>query len=315
MATPLPRHYYKQNRMQQLRGFCYAVQTGSISKAAERMFLSQPSVSLQIQALERELDTILFERRGPRIRLTPEGQTLYELALPLVEGLDGLVDAFTARRGGLDFGELDIAAGESTILYLLGDHMRRFTKSYPGIRIRFHNVPGREGLKLLRDDAVDFAVGAIAEVPEDIAYHAIYGFDEMLIMPLGHPLATLEQVTLEAISRYRFILPPRHLNTLDMVALAFRQHGLELAVHIEAGGWEVIKNYVELGLGVSIVSGICLTGQERLEIRSLGRFFPRRSYGIVLRKGKFLSPQAKTFIEVLAPDFFGHSDNADASPG
>ncbi len=58
--------YYKQNRLQQLRGFCHAAQTGSISKAAEKLFLSQPSVSLQIQALERELKTTLFERRGPQ---------------------------------------------------------------------------------------------------------------------------------------------------------------------------------------------------------------------------------------------------------
>jgi len=84
------RHYYKHNRLQQLRGFCYATQTGSISKAAERMSLSQPSVSLQIQALERELDVVLFERRGPKIKLTPEGHILYELALPLVEGLEAL---------------------------------------------------------------------------------------------------------------------------------------------------------------------------------------------------------------------------------
>jgi DNA-binding transcriptional LysR family regulator len=223
-----------------------------------------------------------------------------------------LVDAFSARRGGLDSGELDIAAGESTILYLLGEHMRRFTQSYAGIRIRFHNVPGREGLKLLRDDAVDFAVGAIADVPDDIAYHPIYSFDEMLIMPLKHPLAELDEVTLEAASRYRFILPPRHLKTLDMVALAFRQSGLELAVHIEAGGWEVIKNYVEMGLGVSIVSGVCLTGNERLEVRSLGRYFPKRTYGVVLRKGKFLSPQAKRFIELLEPTFFDELPEADA---
>ncbi|TDJ70720.1 MAG: LysR family transcriptional regulator, partial [Proteobacteria bacterium] len=62
--------YYKQNRLKQLRAFCYAVQTGSVSKAAERLFLSQPSVTLQIQALERELAIELFERRGPNIKLT-----------------------------------------------------------------------------------------------------------------------------------------------------------------------------------------------------------------------------------------------------
>ena len=94
------RFYYKQNRLKQLRAFCHAVRTLSISKAAERMHLSQPTVSLQIKALERELGTVLFERRGPRIALTPEGGALYELSSPLVEGIDNLPDAFrrTVRK-------------------------------------------------------------------------------------------------------------------------------------------------------------------------------------------------------------------------
>ena len=68
--------YYKQNRLQQLRGFCHAARTGSISRAAREMSLTQPSVSLQIQALEREFGTSLFERNGPKIRLTPDGELL-----------------------------------------------------------------------------------------------------------------------------------------------------------------------------------------------------------------------------------------------
>jgi hypothetical protein len=73
MANAPSPQYYKQNRLQQLRGFCYAAKAGSISKAAERLLLSQPSVSLQIQALEREFKTTLFERRGPKINLKPRG--------------------------------------------------------------------------------------------------------------------------------------------------------------------------------------------------------------------------------------------------
>ena len=92
---------YKENRLQQLRGFCYAAEFGSISRAAERLLLRQPSVSMQIQALEREFKAALFERRGPKIALTPAGRILYELASPLVEGLDSLRESFDARRDGL----------------------------------------------------------------------------------------------------------------------------------------------------------------------------------------------------------------------
>lgn len=305
MSTTINRHYYKQNRVQQLRGFCYAVQSGSISKAAERLYLSQPSVSLQIQALERELGVTLFERRGPRIRVTPEGEMLYELSLPLLENLDTLAETFAARRGSLESGELNIAAGESTILYLLPDIVKRFAERHPGIRVRFHNVPGRHGLTLLREDAVDFAVGSFRDVPDDITYQPIYSFEPMLITPLDHPLAKKAEVTLQDVSPYEFILPPRHLNTLSMVELAFQQHDLSLNVRLEAGGWEVIKKYVEMGLGLSIVSGICLAEHDRLATHSLARYFPRRTYGVVMRRGKFLSPQAKRFIEFIDPKFFG----------
>jgi DNA-binding transcriptional LysR family regulator len=299
MATQSRRFYYKQNRLKQLRAFCCAAQTQSISKAAERLFLSQPSVSLQVRALEQELDITLFERKGPRISLTPEGQMLYELASPLVDGIDHLSDAFAERRGDLDSGELNIAAGESTILYILPELMADFARQHPGIRLRLHNVTGRDGLAQLRADEVDFAVGSMLEVPDDISYEPIYDYDTVLITPRDHPLAATLEPTLEDISPHGLILPPRHLSTWGVVDLVFRQHGLDYKVTLEAGGWEVIKKYVERGLGVSIVSAICLTDKERLSVRPLGKYFPSRSYGVVLRRGKFLSPAAKRFIDLM----------------
>lgn len=315
MDNSTGRQYYKHNHLQQLRGFCYAAQTGSISKAAERMALSQPSVSLQIQALERELDVVLFERRGPKIKLTPEGQVLYELALPLVEGLETLPDNFAARRGSLEHGQLNIAAGESTLLYLLPDIVGRFARQYPGIHFNLHNVTGRDGMEMLRADDVDFAVGSMLDVPEDITYRPIYAYDPMLITAPGHPLSRLEQITLEDISEYGLILPPRHLSTWRVVKLVFQQYNVDFKVTLEAGGWEVIKKYVELGFGISIVTSICLTGDENLCAIPLTRYFPQRTYGVVTRRGKFLTPQAKRFIELMDPEFFAEdSDGAEDAP-
>jgi len=299
-----PRFYYKQNRLKQLRAFCHAAQTGSISKAAERLFLSQPSVSLQIKALERELDVSLFERRGPSIELTPEGKILYELSAPLVEGIDTLPESFSVQRGSLETGELNIAAGESTILYILPDVMKQFTQTYPGIRVRLHNVTGRDGMSLLRANEIDFAVGSFIDVPDDITYHPIYSYDPVLITPVDHPLTQKQDFRLEDITPYGLILPPRHLSTWRMVKMVFQQNSLEYKVTLEAGGWEVIKKYVSLGLGISIVTSICLTEQDSVGVLKLNKYFPRRHYGIVLRRGKFLSPAAKRFIEMMAPDFF-----------
>jgi DNA-binding transcriptional LysR family regulator len=294
-----PQIYYKQNRLKQLRAFCHAAQTGSISEAAERVFLSQPTVSLQVQALERELSTVLFERRGPRIRLTPEGERLYRLAQPLVEGMDKLHETFAAGCGKLESGELNIAVGESAILYILPEPVKRFAVAYPGIDLKLHNVAGRDRLAMLRGDAADFAVGSMLEVPDDIAYRPVVTYAPALITPLDHPLAGKERVTLADISPYGLILPPRHLSTWRLVDLVFTQHRVGYRVALEASGWEVIKKYVELGLGVAIVTDVCLTGTERVARIPLGEYFPARSYGLVLRRGRFQSPQAKRFLEIM----------------
>ncbi len=291
--------YYKQNRLQQLRGFCYAAQAGSVSKAADRLFLSQPSVTLQIQALERELKAPLFERRGPRISLTPDGKTLYELAAPLVEQIDRLDDTFAARRGGVETGRLDIAAGESTTLYLLPRFVKSFSEQFPGIELKLHNVTGRDGLAMVRADEADFAVGSMLEPREDIEYQPMFTYDPMLIVSPGHPLARRKRVTLKDVAPYPLILPPSHLTTWRVVDYAFGQHNLHYQVKMEAGGWEVIKKYVSLGMGISIVTSICLTGEEDLVAIPLSRYFPKRTYGLVIRKGKFLSPAAQRFVELM----------------
>lgn len=299
MMRGTPNHEGRHNRLHNLRSFCLAAQYGSISKAAELAALSQPTVSLQIQSLEQEFQTALFHRRGPKIRLTADGQALYELARPLVEGIDALPSALSASRQGLTSGRLDIAAGEATILYILPEIIREFAHSHPAVEFRLHNVTGGDGLKLLRNDAVDFAVGSLIGVPDDISYQPAFSFDPMLITPLEHPLTRLPRVKLKDVSEHPLILPPQHLTTWRVVDFVFRKYHLTHRVVLESGGWEVIKRYVELGLGISIVTGICLTGKESLCAIPFGRYFPKRTYGIVLRKGRLLSPQAARFIELI----------------
>src|SRR5262245_44195333 len=180
---------YKQNRLQQLKGFCAVVETRSVSRAAQRLSLTQPTVSLQVQSLERDLRTTLFERRGPKIELTFEGGLLYDLARPLVEGLMALDENFESRRKNVEHGNLAIAAGESTIHYVLPKAVQQFSIEHPGIALALNNVTGQLGLQQLRDRAVDFCVGPILDTPADIAFEPVVAFDPVLIAPLGHPLS------------------------------------------------------------------------------------------------------------------------------
>src|SRR6476659_1328452 len=154
-----PRFYYKGSRLKQLRAFCAIAKLGTLSRAADALFLSQPSVSLQLSALEKELGARLVERRRRRVALTREGQALYELALPLVEGLDSLDQQFRALNAGPAGRELNLAAGASTIQYLLPPLVRAFREAHPDVKLQLHNVTGKDGLALLRSDQVAFAIG------------------------------------------------------------------------------------------------------------------------------------------------------------
>ena len=307
-----PRFYYKGNRLKQLRAFCYLAKLGTISRAAEALFLSQPSVSLQLGALEKELGANLLDRTRRRVQLTREGLMLYELARPLVEGLEALDAEFRAKCKGLDAGELNIAAGSSTIQYLLPPLVQSYRDQFPQVRLQLHNVTGKDGLALLRSDAVDFAVGSMIDVPNDLSYEPVYHFDPMLITPVDHPLASKRVIQLEDLSPYGLILPPRRLTTFRLVDLIFQQRQVPYHVAIEVGGWEVIKQYVAMGLGISIVTGICLTAGDKLSVHNMRQYFPQRSYGVVIRKGKYLSPQARAFVDLVKPALFTRRDYFEA---
>lgn len=305
-----PRFAYKGDRLKPLRAFCQTARLGSVSRAAEALYVSQPAVTLQLQALERDLGVRLFERSGRRLTPTREGEALYELARPLVEGIDGLGATFREQLRGLDAGELHVAAGSSTILYLLPRIVAAFRAAQPDVRLILHNVTGAGGLGLLRSDEVDLAVGSMLDVPADLSYEPVYEFEPMLITPPGHPLAQKRTLALQDLSPYGLILPPKRLTTYRMVDLVFQQNRVPYAVALEVGGWEVIKQYVAMGMGISIVTSICLTDadRERLASRSLAGYFPSRSYGVVVRKGKYLSPQARAFTELIKPDLFVRGD-------
>jgi len=301
-SVPTPRFPYKSDRLKPLRAFCQTVRLGSVSRASEALFVSQPAITLQLQALERELGVGLFERSGRRLTPTREGQVLYELAQPLVESVDGLAGSFRDKVRGLDAGELNIAANSSTILYLLPRIVELFRAQHPDVRLTLHNAVSADGTDLLRSDTVDLAVGSMLDVPADLSYAPVYRFEPLLIAPPGHPLMARRSLKLEDLSPHGLILPPRRVVTYRLVDRVFQQNRVPFTVALEVGGWEVIKQYVAMGMGISIITSVCLTDadRDRLAARSLKQWFPTRSYGVVVRKGKYLSPQARATVSLPA---------------
>jgi DNA-binding transcriptional LysR family regulator len=302
MATPRS-DYYKGNRTRQLRAFVYTVKLGTLTRAAEALQLSQPSVSLQIQALERDLGTLLLERTRRRVTVTDAGEALYELARPLLDGWESLERDFHARLQGRQGDTLTLAAGATAIQYLLPALVHAFRQARPEVQLRLLHAGGDDALELLRAGEADFAIDSLLDVPADIGYTPVYRFNPMLIMPPGHPLAAREEVRLQDLSAHGLILPPRRSTTWRLVDLVFRQQHVPYTVALEIEGWDVIKQYVAMGMGISIVTGICLTAadQERLVTRNLRRHFPQRSYGVIVRKHNPVGTAARAFIDLMRP--------------
>lgn len=306
MSEKSLRFAYKGSRLKPLRAFCQVAKLGSVSRAAESLFLTQPAISQQIQALERDLGVELLMRQGRSLVLTRAGMLFYEMALPLVQGIDRLDVDFREKLQGLEAGELNVAVGTSTAMYLLPPVIEAFREQHRDVRFHLHTVTGAQGMEMLRTGKVDLAVGSMLDVPQDLDYQRVWNFDMHLITAKSHPLARLQKVTLDEIAMYGFILPPQRLTSYRLIDLTFQQRHLPLNVVMEVGGWEVIKEYVARDLGISLVTGICLTpsDKERLFSLSLREYFPARTYGVIVRKGKFLSPAARAFVDAIEPGMF-----------
>ncbi len=191
-ASEQAGYYYKGN--QHVRNSFVPsssmVKLGTLTRAAGPSILSQPTVSLLLQALERELGITLLGAPPPPHQPHRRGRGALRIGAT-AGGVGKTLDRdFQSQVQGLQGRPPTIAAGTSTIKYLLPDMVRRYREHFPEVQLQLANVTGKDGLALLRADEADFAVGSMLDVPNDIAWAPVYHYDPMLITPPDHPLAS-----------------------------------------------------------------------------------------------------------------------------
>lgn len=293
--------FYKGQFFKAIRAFCAVVDKGSFSSAALELETSQPALSLQVQSLEQHLNTILFERKGPKIQITPDGKQLYEMARPIVESVQSLPEQFLNSREELSYGELRIVGGETALLNLLPDILKKFCHLYPAIKIITQSTIVKEIPNLLLSDAADFAIGSLSVEQDELLFYPIFEFCPLLIIPVNHPLTKLpeEEITLREIAQYGLIVPPEHSYTWWAVQFIFQQHQLECPIQLTVSSSEAAKRYVRAGLGIAIVTEACQLDDPEITAISMEHYFPKRHYGLIQRRGKFLSAQALKFKKLV----------------
>ena len=263
---------------------------------------SQPAVSMQIRTLEEELGALLFERRGPRIALSRIGKRFYQLAMPLVEGMDRLPDTFLEEHYGVVADDLCIGAGQTSAAYLLPPYLKRFRELYPEIRIEVKTGTGKQRLGWLRDHELDLVVGAMEFPPPDVEFHPIVESDLVLIVSEDNPLAGRDSVALEEVAAYPFVGHTSSHFVRQVFDIILRLHGVDPEIVVEVDGWDVITSYVAEGVGISFVPNLCLTDHDRVwKIRFEG-VIPGRKYGAITRRDGPVSLAASRFLEIMVAD-------------
>jgi len=291
---------------QQLRSVREAVRCGyNLTEVAARLYTSQPGVSRHIRELEEELGVDIFVRAGKRLTgLTPPGASL----LPIVERL--LLEADNLKRAGNDFsahleGQLSVAATHSQARYALPPVVKDFRDRFPKVTLHLRQGSPKQVAAMLLSGEADIGVAteALADYPQLVTLPC-YRWTHGIVVPPGHPLLALpEPVTLEQLAAYPIITYEQGYTGRAHIDEAFQARGLCPDVVLTAMDADVIKTYVELGMGVGIVASVALDAERDLNLRILdaGHLFRVNVTRLGLRQGAWLRGYAYSFIELFVP--------------
>ncbi len=273
---------------------------GNFSRASAELHLSQPAVSMQIKQLEEVLGLPLFEQIGKRIHLTEAGREALAASEAISRQLANL-DSALADLKGLKGGTLTVSAA-STASYFTARLMALFRQQYPDVRISLNVVNRETLLRHLTDNAIDLVL--MGQPPDGYDVEAQPFMDNPLVVIAAptHPLAGVHNIPLVRMAEEVFVAREQGSGTRSAVENFFAARGLVLKAAMEMNKNEAIKQAVEAGLGLGVVS--LHTVQAELAARHLGVLdvegFPlRRQWYLVWRQGRRLSPAAQAFAQFV----------------
>jgi DNA-binding transcriptional LysR family regulator len=292
MATPIDSR--------QLLAFVTLAHTGSFTETARQLHLSQPAISHSIKSLEHEIRCRLLDRVGKSVRLTQAGEQFLENAKKILAEM-ALARERLTELGKWGHGRLRLGTSSTACQYILPAVLRKFKESFPQCVIHIEPVDTPDAVELLLQNRIDLALALEPQGQTQLEFRPLFTDElQFLTSPL-HPWAKAGRVESEEIKRQNFILYTRTSYLSEMIEQYFRREGIVLSTSIELGNMEAIKEFVKLGLGVSILAP--WVAEKELAEGSL-RAFPlgkrklKRRWGILLREGQRLTLTQETFINL-----------------
>jgi DNA-binding transcriptional LysR family regulator len=293
----------------QLEAFVQVASQRSFSRAAEALFLTQPSVTARIQALERDLGERLFERSGRGIRLTEVGACFLPHAERVLQALTAGKDAIESLRN-LQSGTLILASATTVSTYILPGVLKEFRSRFPRVEVSVRTGRSEQVLQMLLADEAQ--VGLVRAVyHQDVETKGLIEDELVLVANASHELARPGSVTVEQLGDHPFIFFDRNSSYYSLAQGLFRQHGVVPRTQMELDSMEATKKMVEEGLGIAMLPRIALerelaTGTLRA-IAIAGMANPTRQIALISRRSRPLGPVAQAFVELVQGIFIAEA--------
>jgi DNA-binding transcriptional LysR family regulator len=290
----------RHTTLRQLQVFEAVARQLSFSRAAAELHLTQPAVSMQVKLLEEQAGLPLFERLGKKIFLTEAGEELHQHSRVIAQQLRDADEALAARKG-LSQGRLVITM-VSTAKYLVPPLLARFLKQHPGVTVKLSANNREVVLKQLAENEVDLAImGRLPEGMEAVA-EPFARHPHVIIAAPDHPLAKKRRIPLARLAKETFLIREPGSGTRGLLERLFAEHRLPLNVSMEMASNETIKQAVQAGMGISLLSLHTIELElkaRRLVVLDVQGLPIVRDWHVVHLAAKRLSPVAQAFRDFL----------------
>jgi DNA-binding transcriptional LysR family regulator len=283
-----------------LRSFYVIARERSVTRAAAHLGLTQPALSIQIKALEAALGEALFLRHRKHMQLTQAGAIFYRHVQTVFATLEE-AKTEVAELHQLLRGHLALATSDTNSAYILPVVLRQFCTNYPHVRIDIRTKMSSQVLQLVLDHEVDLGIATLPMVHRQVTTETLFHREEVVICPVDHPLSSTAVVSLAQVSPYPLLALSPGSTSRQLLDLAFQHAGVPMQVAMNLGSMEVIKRFVESGLGVAMVPRVAVAAevqQGRLAALPVAEL-PAREIGLVERKETRRSPPAVAFVHLL----------------
>ncbi len=290
----------RQSTLHQLKVFETVARLTSITRAAEELSLTQPTVSMQIKQLTQNVGVPLFEQIGKKLYLTASGQELFTTCQDIFDRLSRF-EMKIADFQGLKQGKLKLAT-ITTTKYFIPRALAPFCQLYPGVEVSLEITNHERVLERLSENLDDLYI--ISKVPErlDVALHPFLDNPLVVVAPINHPLAQEKNIPISKLQNEAFIMRERGSGTRAAVEQLFAQHDVSVKVRLELGGNEAIKQAIGVGFGISVLSQHTFpqdAAMSGLTILDVQHFPIERQWYIIYPADKQLSIVASTFFDFL----------------